>query len=303
MSDMLKVKFKIGEIEFEAEGLPKDVSNERNVFMNTLLPAAVEAMIRTRGSAIQQDYLDGSSPVVVSSTPMIGEASQAASSEQSVNEFLNQKNFSSQIDTALGLIYYNEIFRKRSSFSSEDLKQYFKEAKTKVPANVSDVINKLVGKSQIMPADEKGFYQLTRTGKQSIELYEGKPKKENKRTALKKGHTKPTVSSYLHITADDLNLKSYPAVKDLKGSKEQVIVAMYILTAEVNAEWFNWADLEYILENIFEVPANKKTIYGMFDKVKSWFKAEPDPATKNGVRRKLLSGAKDFAKNIIEQSK
>ena len=55
MSNVLKVKFKIGEIEFEAEGLPEDVSNERNTFMNTLLPAAVEAMIRTRGNAIQQD--------------------------------------------------------------------------------------------------------------------------------------------------------------------------------------------------------------------------------------------------------
>ena len=301
MSNVLKVKFKIGEIESEAEGLPEDVSNERNTFMNTLLPAAVEAMIRTRGNAIQQDYLEGNTPVV--STPLIGESSQSVCMEQSVNEFLSQKNFSSQTDTALGLIYYYEVVRSRASFSSDDLKQYFKESKIKVPTNPSDVVNRLVAKSHIMPADEKGFYQLTRTGKQFIESYEAKPKKENKKTSSKRGHTKPTLSAYLHITADDLNLRSYPAVKDLKGSKEQVIVAMYILTTEVDAEWFNWADLEYILENIFEVPANKKTIYGMFDKVKSWFKVEPDPMTKNGVRRKLLSGAKDFAKEVIEQNK
>ena len=52
MSNVLKVKFKIGEIEFEAEGLPEDVSNERNTFMNTLLPAAVEAMISNDKSAV-----------------------------------------------------------------------------------------------------------------------------------------------------------------------------------------------------------------------------------------------------------
>ena len=303
MSNVLKVKFKIGEIEFEAEGLPEDVSNERNTFMNTLLPAAVEAMIRTRANTIQRDCLDGNAPAGVLTTPMFAEASQPICMDQSVNEFLGEKNFASQIDTALGLIYYNEFFRKKDSFSSEDLKQYFKDAKIKVPSNVSDVINKLVGKSQIMPTDEKGFYQLTRTGKHFVESYEAKPKKENKKTGSKRGHTKPTLSSYLHITADDLNLKSYPAVKDLKGSKEQVIVAMYILTTEVDAEWFNWADLEYILVNIFEVPANKKTIYAMFDTVKSWFKLEPDPMIKNGVRRKLLSGAKDFAKDVIEQNK
>ena len=271
--------------------------------MNTLFPAAVEAMIRTRSNTIQQEYLGGATSAGVLSTPTFTEASQAICLDQSVNEFLNEKNFTSQIDTALGLIYYNELFTKKASFSSEDLKQYFKDAKIKVPSNVSDIINKLVGKSQIMSTDEKGFYQLTRTGKQFVESYEAKPKKENKKAGSKRGHTKSAVSSYLQITADDLNLSSYPAVKDLKGSKEQVIVAMYILTTEANAEWFNWADLEYILVNIFEVSANKKTIYAMFDTVKSWFKSEADPTIKNGVRRKLLSGAKDFAKNIIEQNK
>ena len=300
MSNTLKVKFKIGEIEFEAEGLPEDVSNERNTFMNTLLPAAVEAMVRTRGAVVVQE-----SPVQELLTPqrdMLTESSQVMCAGQSVNEFLNQKAFGSQIDTAIGLIYYNEKFGAKEVFSTDELKQYFRDAKIKIPSNPSDVVNKLVGKSLIMAASEKGFYQLTRTGHVFVEQYEAKPKKEGKKTVSKRGHSKTTVSSYAHITADDLNLKNYPAVKDLKGAKEQVIVAMYILTTEVNAEWFNWTDLEYMLVNIFEVPAIKKTIYGMFDKVKSWFKTEPDPTTKNGVRRKLLSGAKDFAKITIDKN-
>ncbi len=44
------MKFKIGEIEFEADGSAEVVERERNVFLNALLPAAVDAIVRTRGA-------------------------------------------------------------------------------------------------------------------------------------------------------------------------------------------------------------------------------------------------------------
>ena len=47
-----RVKFKIGQIEFEAEGDAELIARERNEFVSTLLPLAIEAMVRT--SSISQ---------------------------------------------------------------------------------------------------------------------------------------------------------------------------------------------------------------------------------------------------------
>lgn len=53
-----RVKFKIGEIEFEAEGSAEVIERERNVFMNALLPAAVDAIVRTRGVDSANQYIE-----------------------------------------------------------------------------------------------------------------------------------------------------------------------------------------------------------------------------------------------------
>ena len=45
----IRVKFEIGEIKFEAEGSADLVERERSIFNNTLLPAAIDAIVRTRG--------------------------------------------------------------------------------------------------------------------------------------------------------------------------------------------------------------------------------------------------------------
>ena len=52
-----KVKFKIGEIEFEAEGSAEVIEREREVFMNALLPASVEAIVKTRDVDKNTQYI------------------------------------------------------------------------------------------------------------------------------------------------------------------------------------------------------------------------------------------------------
>ena len=42
----IRVKFEIGEIKFEAEGSADLVERERSIFNNTLLPAAIDAIVR-----------------------------------------------------------------------------------------------------------------------------------------------------------------------------------------------------------------------------------------------------------------
>lgn len=58
MSDVLKLKYKVGEIEFEAEGPAEAVELQRVNFMNAVLPAAVEAMVRTRSVSENRTYIE-----------------------------------------------------------------------------------------------------------------------------------------------------------------------------------------------------------------------------------------------------
>lgn len=55
-------------------------------------------------------------------------------------------------------------------------------------------------------------------------------------------------------------------------------------------------------ENVFEVPADSDKVNGVFKRNKSMFASEQDANNKKALRRKLLSGAKDFAVNIIQEN-
>lgn len=138
MDNQLKVKFKIGNIvEFEAEGKSEDVEKERQEFLSQILPAAISAVEATRVSNVTNEIVE----IPTSNTPVLELQDMG---ECSVNEFLNQKGFSKQIDIALGLIYYKEKFCNVIDVNSDELKNYFSEAKIPVPGNVSDVLGKLV---------------------------------------------------------------------------------------------------------------------------------------------------------------
>lgn len=95
MDNQLKVRFKIGEIEFEAEGSANDVERERESFKNTLLPLAIEAMVRTRG-VIETQYIETAEPQAiltahVTDATYSNTTSTVDLSNTSLNEFLKTK--------------------------------------------------------------------------------------------------------------------------------------------------------------------------------------------------------------------
>lgn len=124
-------------------------------------------------------------------------------------------------------------------------------------------------------------YMLTEAGIAFIETYVPKENSGEKkpRTKVKKS-TSNISEMYVSITADDLNTKSYPAVKDLSGAKEQVIMAMYIVTNEGKGEWFAVDDIIHLLVNVFEVPADSDKVNGVFKRNKSMFASEQDANNK-----------------------
>lgn len=190
MDKNLKVKFKIANvIEFEAEGMSEDVERERAEFLNKILLAAISAVSQTQ-------TIMPSREAVIDISQTNNELLEVHEiSELSINEFLNQKGFASQIDMAIGLIYYKQTYCNCTDFNSEELKNYFSDAKTPAPKNPSDTIGKLVGKSYIMNAESKGRYKLTRTGIQYVVDYKKQDIGSKGKKKVSLGTTKKSVAS------------------------------------------------------------------------------------------------------------
>lgn len=312
MSDTLKLEYKVGAIEFRAEGSAEAVEQQRVNFMNVVLPAAVEAMVRTQTNAVQERYIETppQAPMLEANTQAevsaAGPTSENDFSRKSLSSFLKQYGALSEQDFTLFAAYFDEVKNDNKAFSIDDVKRYYSEARRPLPKNPSMSIHRLAEKGYIMDtsapdeAKQGKYYMLTEDGLSFIREYvpkentgEIKTRSRQRKTATK------APSSYDTINADDLNIGNYPAVKSLSGSKEQVIMAMYIVTNEGKGEWFTIDDVVYLLINVFEVHANYSIVNGIFTRNKSMFAAEKDPENKKLIRRKLLSGAKDFAASII----
>lgn len=301
MDKHLRLKFKIGEIEFEAEGNPEDVERQREVFSSSLLPLAVQVMMQTK--TLEATYIDNP---IVQELPLEEKENTANLDKiqrMSINEFLKFKGFVSQIDIAIGLIYYFEIIKNSDSFSSEDLKHYFSDAKIPVPSNPSDVINKLTGKTYIMGAEEKGKYKLTMTGEEYVEKFVPKENKQRKSSTKsnRKGQKQETI--YKDLNADDLHLNKYPEIKKLDSFKKQMMLTLFIVSEEEIGEAFSTVDVQHIMTDVLGLPATKDQVNGVFTREKTWFADAASEDDKKIVRHRLLIGAKDFAKEIINNQK
>ena len=53
-----RIKFKIGEIEFEAEGTADVIERERDAFMKMILPAAIDAVVKTKHVNSDNTYIE-----------------------------------------------------------------------------------------------------------------------------------------------------------------------------------------------------------------------------------------------------
>lgn len=126
-----RVKFKIGEIEFEAEGSAEVIEKERNVFMNALLPAAVDAIVRTRGVEGSTQYIENhemplieqiDSPMKTDDNPNAINISSQDYSRTSLPAFINQfGNVNDQDFTLISVYYYEKRTTKQYLFHQKPL--------------------------------------------------------------------------------------------------------------------------------------------------------------------------------------
>ena len=313
----IRVKFKIGEIEFEAEGSAELVERERSIFSTTLLPSAIDAIVRTRGSAQAVQYVEATeNQTEVLMTQSASSAAIAPSSEPllipsylsrtSLASFVKEYGVLSDMDFALIAAYYDEKKNRLKSFTSESIKQYYIDARRSKYSNYSGLLQRLAQKGYIMddPEAEKKTprsYMLTDAGIQYVETYQPKENAAEKLKITKARKTRSKqISIYSILCADDLNLKNYPEIKNQNTFKKQMILLLHIVTIEGKGEYFSVADIQYLLTDMLGLPATRDQINGIISNNKSWFKAEQDLDNKKAYKRKLLQGAKDYAQSIID---
>ena len=303
MGNPIKVKYKFGQIEFEAEGDSIDVEKQRDYFMNAIIPVAttivnkIPALERKNESLPHEiEYVENNN-----NTLRINNSVRA-----NLITFLKDFKELSERDFTLFAAFYHEQEAGDSYvFTSDDVKTFFREARRPAAKNTSDIIQKLAKAGYIMEADNPDNktpkpYQITQNGITYINEY--KPKEKSDKKIKGTTNTKRKIESiYSELNADDLNLSKYPIMKNLKSSKEQIILAMYIITNEGKGSWFKNSDIEYIMPNLFDIYITKDQISNVF-RTKNWYetkKAEDDPKS---YTHRLLSLAKDFAEKLIKEN-
>ena len=178
----IRVRFEIGEIKFEAEGSADLVERERSIFNNTLLPAAIDAIVRTRSVAQSVQYIetqDSQQSAVLATTNTAALREQAVEnsttdfSRMSLASFVKSKGADAHYDFIICAVYFNDKRNGISSFSSATLKDLYSEAKKPLPNNLSMSLSELVKKGLIMEdVSAKGstpkIYVLTLEGEEAI---------------------------------------------------------------------------------------------------------------------------------------
>lgn len=307
----IRVKFEIGEIKFEAEGSADLVERERSIFNNTLLPAAIDAIVRTR-SVAQSEYIeaqDSQQPAILTTTNAAALPEQAVVnstidfSKMSLASFAKSKGADAHYDFIICAVYFNEKRNGISSFSSATLKDLYSEAKKPLPNNLSMSLSELVKKGLIMEdSSAKGsipkMYVLTYEGEQAIKNMCPTDNKEKKTVSKPRKQRQKVESPYSTINSGDLNLSQYPEVKSFKDFKEKMILILYIITNEGKGEWFTTADVLCLMTDIFGESATNNQVEGVFKRENRWFKCENIEGSNKLVHRKLLNEAKSFAQSL-----
>lgn len=306
----IRVKFEIGDIKFEAEGSADLVERERSIFNNTLLPAAIEAIVRTRGIAQNAQYVgysESAQPAMTASnTPaLISEQAKVTEdySRTSLASFVKSKGANEHYDFIICAVFYNEKRNNISSFSSTTVKELYSDAKKPLPGNLSMSLSELVKKGLIMEdPSAKGsnpkVYVLTSDGEEAVLTMQPTEPKEKKAATKPRKQPQKAESVYSGINCDELNLSNYPEVKLLKNFKEKMMLILYIVTNEGKGEWFTAADVLCLMTDIFGESATNKQVDGVFRRNKRWFKSENIDGNNKLVHRKLLNEGKTYAQSL-----
>lgn len=252
-----KLKIKYGSIEFEIESDPETIEKERKAFLETLPSIAYMA---------KNQKLDSECVSTIDTTEIKGIAMNDSNQYSSINQFMNEKGFNTDIDKCLAVIYYMNKIESIDSVSTISVKDRMKTAKLPIPKSISVAFNGLTTKGYIQPIPVEGEsltnYYIVDLGIEYIENY---IKKEKKNAVRKPKQGNNTIESkYSFLTKEMMNLEQYPDYYKLSTTKDKIMLIMYIIHKINQGEYFSLNDLKYIISNIFNDRLTDDAIKGVF---------------------------------------
>lgn len=211
MSDTLKLEYKVGAIEFRAEG-PADVVEQQRVnFMNAVLPAAVEAMVRTQATPLRANYIEDSpqAPMLEAGEepkpePLVP-SPETDLSRTSLTSYLKPYGTLTDQDFTLFAANFDEVKNGTAAFSVENVKQYYLEGRRAAYSNNSALLRQLAKKGYIMdaPVPEGAktgkYYMLTDAGMAYIREYKPKEKMGKRKPMPKHGRLQIRLHLPMHL--------------------------------------------------------------------------------------------------------
>lgn len=269
MGNPIKVKYKFGQIEFEAEGDSSDVEKQRDYFMNAIVPVA-KSIVSVIPNVENETMLstEKQSKLLENNNDIVHE--NIIPDRTNLINYLKPFGNLSDRDFVLFSAFYHEEKDGVGPyvFTSETIKSFFSEARRTPAKNNSDILQRLAKAGLIMDAENPENrnpkpYSITQEGIDYINNY---VPKENKETTPKRNVTKQrkVESEYSALTTDSLNLNQYPDISKLEKSKDQMLLVMYIITKEEKGCWFSNNDLDYIMTNLFDIKMTKDQITNVF---------------------------------------
>lgn len=301
-----RIRIKMGPIEFEAEGDSELIQREREQFFSALpqaaraiTPAIVEPP-KLPDTSFEMGKPEGG---VVSTTPRLSAITDAASLE-SLPSYLNEKNFSTDVEVVMGVAYYLSRVKGVDPSTTKDIENALTDAKQSVPSNVSQCIASNIKKGFLQKCSEKKdglkTYSVLEKGISWCESYVPtgvEPRKKDGRSRTPRvGRSSPL----LDIPLDDLHIENYCKVSGIEKFDEQVLVVMLIYTKEKKIDYFSYGDIVTVFKEKFGLPATKRRVRYVFDTGKTMF----DKRTEKKIASyKLMHSGLQKAEQIVAQQK
>ncbi len=223
--------------------------------------------------------------------------------ESNVNAFINNKGFDSEIDRSLGVIYYMDQQENVSFVNTPMLRERMQQARLNVPKNISAIFHLLTKKGYVQPEYHEETkltnYYLTNEGKEYIDNYEKRERRNRNNTKKTTSHS---TSNYSFLTKEMMRLDRYPEFSKMRYTKEKIMLIMYIMKDIHKGEYFTVNDLKYIITHIFNAKISESSIKTVFRNKDSarYFDKRHVNGSKRYVEYKMIpSGFHYFIDNVL----
>jgi len=296
-----RIKIKLGQIEFEAEGESELIERERQEFFS-ILPHAITAVSSTIMVTEHPKLTTEEIPLSDNISPQSLVDSEAKSYDSLIT-FLKEKDFQNDVELTLGVTYYIDCIDNVGPVTVKDIENKLLEARKGKPSNINQCINLNIRKGYMAEYPDKKdghkTFTLLSEGIKWCQSYTLTEKKAKKKPSSLKNPKTVKESELIKISLDELNLDKYIDISKLDKFREQLLVVMLIYTREKNIEYFKINDLIAIFKHKFRLSATDKQIDGVFRRAGTDF----DKKTENGVHYRMLQGAINEADSIIARDK